>query len=71
MKIEQIYRINGMLKRHQIAKGKKKKPKTLLEALELIARDGIKIELTPREKAQFEMARAAELVAREAKFNIS
>ena len=54
----------------RLSKPQQEKQSPMVKALKRIAREGLKIELTPREKAQFERERAAELAAREAKFTI-
>jgi len=54
----------------RLSKPQQEKQPPMIKALKRIAREGLKIELTPREKAQFYKARAAELAAREAKFTI-
>jgi len=54
----------------RLSKPQQEKQPPMIKALKRIAREGLEIKLTLREESQFMRARAAELAAKEAKFNI-
>lgn len=68
MDAKKVADVARQIRKHQEAV--RLKEASLIEGLRRIAPEGLNIELTPREKAQFKMAQSAELAAKEAKFTI-